>query len=100
MIEPFMDMPALSCTFNLHDPHKNKDHSLNVIGSLSFSGGVKLPEKDLLLCWALHSHSADRASVRPGCILGTPASCSRPEPSAGRSPVSCHPSRTGWVGSL
>ena len=50
MIERFMDLPALSCTFNLHDPHQNKDHSLNVIGSLSFSGGVKLPEKDLLLC--------------------------------------------------
>ena len=50
MIERFMDMPALSCTFNLHDPHQNKDHSLNVIGSLSFSGGVKLSDTHTLLC--------------------------------------------------
>ena len=25
----FMDLPALACTFNLHEPHQNKNHSLN-----------------------------------------------------------------------
>jgi len=25
----FMDLPALACTSNLHEPHQNKNHSLN-----------------------------------------------------------------------
>jgi len=25
----FMDFPALACTSNLHEPHQNKNHSLN-----------------------------------------------------------------------
>jgi len=25
----FMDLPALACTSNLHEPHQNKNHSLS-----------------------------------------------------------------------
>jgi len=25
-----MDLPALACTSNLHEPHQNKNHSLNI----------------------------------------------------------------------
>ena len=25
----FMDLPALACTSNLHEPHQHKNHSLN-----------------------------------------------------------------------
>jgi len=27
--ESFMDLPALSCTFNLHEAHQKKNHSLS-----------------------------------------------------------------------
>jgi len=26
----FMELPALACTSNLHEPHQNKNHSLSV----------------------------------------------------------------------
>jgi len=28
IIARFMDLPALACTSNLHEPHQNKNHSL------------------------------------------------------------------------
>ena len=40
MLARFMDLPALACTSNLHEPHQNKNHSLNDLAmnwQLSFS---------------------------------------------------------------
>jgi len=32
----FMDLPALACTSNLHEPHQNKNHSLINVGKSDF----------------------------------------------------------------
>ena len=32
----FMDLPALACTSNLHEPHQNKNHSLIDYNKLKF----------------------------------------------------------------
>ena len=37
----FMDLPALACKSNLHEPHQNKNHSLNELIFSIFTG--KLP---------------------------------------------------------
>jgi len=30
LLARYMDLPALACTSNLHEPHQNKNQSLNV----------------------------------------------------------------------
>jgi len=33
----FMDLPALACTSNLHEPHQNKNHSLIIYSFFKYN---------------------------------------------------------------
>jgi len=44
----FMDLPALACTSNLHEPHQNKNHSLSELVLCKLRMYLKLVVKR---CW-------------------------------------------------